>query len=147
MPCKHEGGSDPCTKYKCGHCKVYRQGQSRKYEAQNRVISSKAGDRRHLGRVGAASELLVCSDLLGRGFEITRPSNPLAKHDLHVELPRIGWKGIQVKTADFNQKTGKMWKKSSHTVNHSPIIALVHLPLRRIEYRSGTEPLPPELQE
>lgn len=96
---------------------------------------------RSAGRIGAACELLVRADLLTRGYEITVPANPLAKHDLHVDLPSVGWKGVSVKAARVRR--GKM--RNDRGRSNSPILALVVASTGKIEYRPGTEPLPPEL--
>jgi hypothetical protein len=166
--CKHEGGTDPCVRYKCGQCKVHAKGRSEAYRKNNsarckayreanreRILgktkayhaanihpgSRLTGQRR--GRSTAAGEALAQCDLLRRGFEVTKPLSPTAKHDLHVDLPSVGWKGVQVKVARLNIKTGRLGIPSK--AHSSPIYALVHPPTMRIEYRPGTEPLPQEL--
>lgn len=94
------------------------------------------------GRIGAACELLVRADLLHRGFEVTVPVNPAATHDLHVELPSVGWTGVSVKAA---RRAGKRLRNDRGRIN-SPILALVQLSTGRIEYRDGTESVPLELR-
>lgn len=94
------------------------------------------------GRIGAACELLVRADLLRRGFEVTTPVNPAALHDLHVELPSVGWQGVSVKAARLHGKK----LRNDRGRSKSPILALVLLATGRIEYREGTGPLPVELK-
>lgn len=100
--------------------------------------------RRERGRIGAACEFLVAADLLSRGLEVTRPVNPQAKHDLHVDLPSVGWKGVQVKAARKDRKRLRLDRGIRNI--ESPILALVYLPTRTIEYRAVTKPLPIELR-
>jgi len=97
---------------------------------------------RALGRIGAACERLVQADLLRRGFEVTVPINPAAKHDLHVDLPSVGWTGVSVKAA----RRGAGGLRNDRGRSNSPVLALVLLSTGRIEYRPGTEELPPELK-
>ena len=94
------------------------------------------------GRIGAACELLVRADLLRRGFEVTVPVNPAAVHDLHVELPSVGWTGVSVKAA----RRGGKRLRNDRGRSGSPVLALVLITTGRIEYRDGTEPLPDELK-
>jgi hypothetical protein len=98
---------------------------------------------RSRGRIGAACELLVRADLLKRGYEVTVPVNPSAKHDLHVDLPSVGWKGVSVKAARLYRK-GVL--RNDRGRSNSPVLALVLLSTGRIEYRPGTEELPAELK-
>ena len=100
-----------------------------------------------IGSQTAACELLVRADLSHRGFQVTVPVSPTAKHDCHVELPSVGWKGVQIKAARYNNRSGNLNLYNGSRGNVSPILALVFMPLKKIEYRAGTEPLPPELQE
>jgi hypothetical protein len=139
MPCKHEGGTDPCKRNKHRACLASKQTYKRE---DTRSCSSFKGGREG-GRIGAACELLVQSDLTSRGYEVTVPVNPQADHDLHVELPSVGWKGVQVKSARLNANTNNLNQMGS--AGNSPIFAMVYLPTRRILYRAGTEPLPEEL--
>lgn len=94
------------------------------------------------GRIGAACELLVRADLLKRGYEVTVPVNPSAKHDLHVDLPSVGWKGVSVKAA--RRYNGRL--RNDRGRSNSPVLALVLLSTGRIEYRPGNEDLPAELK-
>lgn len=96
---------------------------------------------RESGRIGAACELLVRADLLYRGYEVTIPINPQALHDLHVELPSVGWTGVSVKAA---RKHGTKLRNDRGKIG-SPVLALVLLSEGRIEYRAGTAALPLEL--
>lgn len=101
---------------------------------------------RDKGKSTAACELFVRADLSRRGFDVTVPVSPTAKHDLHADFPSIGWKGVQVKAASMNSNTKKLRTASRGCVScESPILALVYLPQWRVEYRAGTEPLPVEL--
>lgn len=106
--------------------------------------SSSTFKGRDRGKSTAACELLVRSDMLKRGYEVTKPESPTAKHDLHADLA-IGWTGVQVKAAELNVKTNKLTISGSNRKIASPILALVHLPTNRIEYRAGTRTLPEEL--
>ncbi len=143
MACKHEGGKGPCDFHPSGHCKVRLYNYSRKYN--RRYVKSSTSYRGHdAGKITAACELLVRADLSKRGFEVTVPVSPTAKHDLHVELPSVGWKGVQIKAAQLNVKTGRL--RCGKKRFGSPILALVYLPNNTIEYCSGKEKLPKELR-
>lgn len=164
MACKHEGGMDPCERDTGRHCKAGRRDYMRAYykgyrkeaikisERYRRKYVSNCGsmegqeNKQYLGRITAACELLVRADLSRRGFEVTVPVSPTATHDLHVELPSVGWKGVQVKAGIFNTKTGVLRPANSKPCK-SPIFVVVHLPTNRIDYREGTEPVPKELKE
>lgn len=98
---------------------------------------------RSSGRVGVACELVVRADLLARGFEVTVPCNPQAKHDLHVDLPSVGWKGVQVKAGVLSRSTNALRCRRGGV--DSPVLAVVFLPTRVVEYQPGSEPLPKEL--
>ena len=106
-----------------------------------RASSSSRKGGREAGKTGASCELFVMADLLSRGFEVTKPLSAQAKHDLHVKLGSK-WYGVQVKAARYNTSTGKLHKQ---TRGASPVLALVYLPLWKIDYRAGTETLPNEL--
>lgn len=97
-----------------------------------------------LGKCTAACESLVQADLLNRGFDVTKPLSPTSKHDLHADIPSVGWKGVQVKAAVKNSVTGHL-RPASNKPCKSPIFALVFLPFS-VVYRAGTEPLPSELE-
>lgn len=97
------------------------------------------------GKVGAACELLVLSDLLSRGFEVTRPCNPAALHDLHVDIPSVGWVGVQVKATKRNPNTDKLTMSVARRSIQSPLLAMVYLRAKRIEYCPGTKNVPQEL--
>jgi hypothetical protein len=125
----------------CGGCS---RAFSATYRSQNIVNSSSFGGSNR-GKTTAACELLVRADLLRRGFEVTVPCSPTARHDLHVEIPTVGWVGVQVKAAALNKATGGLIYTRGLSVVRSPILALVFLPESRIEYRGAEEPLPPEL--
>lgn len=98
---------------------------------------------RDTGKITAACEHFVLADLLRRGFEVTKPISPTAKHDLHAKIDGK-WRGVQVKAGRFYESTRKIHLSHSSRVS-SPIIARVYLPLWKIEYGPGTEPLPQEL--
>jgi hypothetical protein len=98
---------------------------------------------RDLGKATAACELFVRADLSRRGFDVTVPVSPTAKHDLHAKFPSIGWQGIQVKAAQLSSSSNKLRQRRGRC--ESPILAMVYLPQWRVEYRAGTEKLPIEL--
>jgi hypothetical protein len=120
-------------------CKSCHRSSSKAYTDAN-MKNGTAMTGQDSGKATAACESFVQSDLMTRGFEVTKPLSPTAKHDLHIELPG-GWKGVQVKAIRLNTKTGAI---SFYGECQSPILALVLLP-RHIFYVDGTEPLPEEL--
>lgn len=160
MGCKHEGGTDTCVRYKRRDCKVLNAKRVKKYKQDNpgriqdysrayrkeNILSGSSAKGSDIGKVTAACEHFVSAELLRRGNEVTKPLSPTAKHDLHVKIGRK-WHGVQVKSASLNKATGTMYccSGSMNSID-SPIIALVYLPLWKIEYRPGTAPLPPELE-
>lgn len=146
MPCKHEGGRQRCKTNKDGICKIVRKRINKAYRAQFQISGTKFKGR-DMGKATAACELFVRADLSRRGYEVTVPVSPTAKHDLHADFPSVGWKGVQIKAAMFNPKTGHIAPNRACKHIESPILALVYLPNNLIVYRPGTEPLPPELQE
>lgn len=140
MACKHEGGTDPCDERSGNSCAAW----ARRYEAIHRPPGSRlTGQER--GRSTAAGELLVQADLSRRGYEVTVPVSPTALHDLHVELPSVGWRGVQVKVGRLNLRTNVISMRSSKAKVRSPILALVHPPTGTIHYRRGTTRVPKEL--
>lgn len=136
MGCKHEGGKRKCLLGPNGHCKV---------AVKQRRARTKTSSSRDYGKAGAACELLVRADLSHRGYEVTVPVSATARHDCHVELPSVGWKGVQIKAARLYEPTNRLHVHASLRHVQSPIIALVFMPTKVIKYRAGTEPLPPEL--
>lgn len=110
-----------------------------------RLSGSDLKAKRDVGKISAACELLVRSDLLSRGFEVTVPCSPTALHDLHAEIPSVGWVGVQVKAATCGRNSNVLRQSGKGSLTTSPILALVFLRTRRIEYRSGSSGLPTEL--
>lgn len=145
MPCKHEGGTDPCVRYVSSgtnrKCKVAMRQYNRNCK------SSGFGNRNgsNAGDVGEAGELLVAVDLLKRGLQVTKPVNRAGKDDLHAKCSH-GWISIQSKVSAVNRKTGSILNSRRGSVITSDVIAWVDLAGMRIRYESNTaEPLPVEL--
>jgi hypothetical protein len=116
---------------------------SREYAQKN---IEHGGPRGRQGAIGASAELLVAADLMVRGFGVTRPLNPSAVHDLHVEFPSVGWKGVQVKSVKVNTLTGR-WIFNDRKERKSPIYALVRPSTKEVRYEAGSEDLPEELRD
>lgn len=141
MPCKHEGGADPCEMYK-RECIV--KGRARSLRYTNKFIETVQNVKS--GAIGAAGELLVGADLMLRGFSVTKPMDPTAKHDLHVDLPSVGWVGVQVKVVKRNRKTGSWIFSAVSEDRRSPVYAFVLPRTKEIRYEAGSQPLPDELK-
>ena len=107
------------------------------------VLWSSSHKGRDVGKTTASCEHFVLADLMRRGYDVTKPLSPTAKHDLHVKIGDR-WYGVQVKSARYNPNTGNV-TKARRIDCESPILALVYLPLWKIEYRAGAEALPEEL--
>lgn len=97
------------------------------------------------GQAGAAGEYLVASDLLARGFPVTKPLDAQGKDDLHVKVGGK-WRNVQVKLGSVSKKTGHIYKNNATKVV-SEILAVVDLKGRRIRYLSTTtQSLPRDLK-
>lgn len=168
MPCKHEGGTGLCERYTGGGCKVSARRRaeerriadpdynrryhlehkedlnekSRKYHEETYKSSQVSAGRQ--GDSGYAGELIVRTDLLLKGFDVTVPENRCSPDDLHFKSSK-GWMSIQVKVALVNKKTGA-WKYNlrGRTVS-SDVLAWVDLHGKEIRYLANTKPVPPEL--
>ena len=142
MPCKHAGGKDPCKRTRSGNCPVCIKAYEQKFLRFGSPFT-----RQDNGKATFIGEALVQVDLTRRGWEVTVPVSPTALHDLHVESPSRGWIGVQVKVGRLNLNTNtlnihvaKGWKC------RSPLLAVVHPPTGRIDYRAGTKSVPKELR-
>lgn len=138
MPCKHEGGEDPCDRSPSGRCRV----AVRLYAAQVKVSSKSKATKADSGEAG---ELLVASDLLSKGLIVTKPLNKNGSDDLHVKVS-TGWISIQVKLATINSRTRVINGGSRSNPITSDVLALVYLPEKRIRWKSNNDrPVPKEL--
>jgi hypothetical protein len=148
MPCKHEGGTDPCEQYASRKCKIHTASYLKQWRKdhpgrQNELIDCPSG-KATIYAGGKASELLIEADLLWRGLRVTRPSNPDVKDDLHV-LAGGAWRTVQVKSAYQRRSTGRTRVRLKGIT--SDIIALVIGGEHRIEYRAHKiRKLPEELR-
>jgi hypothetical protein len=95
--------------------------------------------------LGQAAEFFVASDLMHRGLEVTKPLNINGPDDLHVRASGRWW-NVQAKHGALNMKTHRLHCKKSKAAMTSDILAVVHLPTKRVDYVSlnGNE-LPLEL--
>ena len=76
--------------------------------------------------VGATSELLVCADLLGRGFEVFRAVSPSTSCDL-IALKHGRCVRIQVRTAKlYHRKDGSERLHFGRGGNHDVVAAVVY---------------------
>ncbi len=128
--------------FSCAICSPASYQKWRAYAKTNVVCSNSKATSADAGQAG---ELLVAADLLHRGFPITKPFNINGPHDLHAKIGNQ-WLGIQVKLSSKNHKTGTLGLAGSARKILSPIIALVFLPTKEIQYR-GNPNLPDELKE
>lgn len=153
MPCKHQGGSDPCDKVKNGgnkwRCKVKKAMYQAYYRQTVSLSSGFAGHssrgKKVSGDSGEAGELLVAVDLLKRGLEVTKPLNRSTKDDIHFKTSK-GWKTLQSRVTKVNQSTHWIQSAGKKGIT-SDVIAWVDLAGLRIRYESNTkESLPIELR-
>lgn len=93
---------------------------------------------------GQAAEHFVVADLLARGLRVTKPMNINGAHDLHVKCGRR-WATIQVKSAEFNKRTGYLRVPSIHTLT-SDVVAAVYMPALLIKYLPKATSVPKELK-
>jgi hypothetical protein len=147
MPCKHEGGSDPCERYKSGNCKAclrrYRQEHIESVHEYERNRTGGGGKGTNSDR-GQAGEFLVAADLLSRGLPTTKPLNINGAHDLHAKCAGA-WFTIQVRLARINTKTGALQARERSGIV-SDILAIADLAGKRIRYLPHAIPeLPQEL--
>lgn len=94
--------------------------------------------------LGAAAEFFVAADFLARALEGTKPLNVNGWDDLHVKCSGR-WYTVQVKHGSLNPRTGRLHCKKNKATMHSDILAVVHLPTKRIDYVSLKLPVPQEL--
>lgn len=97
--------------------------------------------------VGQASEHLVASDLLARGFRVTKPLNTNGHHDLHAHIGGE-WRTFQVKAGRRNSVTGAIINTENRKSRPilSDIVAVVWLPTKEIRYiPANIQQLPAEL--
>lgn len=94
--------------------------------------------------LGQAAEHFVAADLLQRGLNSTKPLNVNGWDDLHFKASGR-WYTVQVKHGELNPRTGKLYSKKSKSSMQSDILAVVHMPTRRIEYISLKLAVPAEL--
>jgi len=147
MPCKHEGGSDPCVWDSSRNCKVHRrlyriENRGRIKELRKRLIFANCGATK--SDAGEAGELLTAADLLTRGLPTTKPYNRNGSDDLHVNVGGR-WRNVQVKLGRVHEITNTISLHKRRGIT-SDIIAVVDLVGKRIRYISNTdEPLPKEL--
>lgn len=137
MPCKHEGGTEECHRYKGGKCKTL-VAEYNKHKNSSPIGRSGTGD------IGYAGELIVRTDLLLRGLTVTIPENRSTPDDLHFKSEK-GWVSVQVKTAIVNNKTGTWTLSLRGTGATSDILAWVDIQNRKLRYAPNTKPVPPEL--
>lgn len=140
MPCKHEGGTDPCVRYQNSICKV-RAKQKKAERVMTTVGKATRSDE------GQAAEHLVAADLLRRGLQVTKPLNTNGTDDLHTKLG-AKWISVQVKTGARYKQTGILCPRHGVGDITSDIFAVVdtaNFEIRYIPIREKT--LPPELQE
>lgn len=95
--------------------------------------------------LGQAAEFFVASDLLRRDLEVTKPLNINGPDDLHVRASGRWW-NVQVKHGTLSPRSRRLNCKVSKQKVSSDILAVVHLPSKRIDYvpLNGNE-LPVEL--
>lgn len=155
MPCKHEGGTDECIRYVSRHCKVGRRQVNQVYHSVHRerlkdrytrdFKSSSLGKNKTTDS-GYAGELIVRTDLLLRGMDVTVPENRATPDDLHFKSSK-GWVSVQVKVARVNLRTGtwtRPYARKDKPVT-SDILALVNLRDWIIRYHPNVKNVPPEL--
>lgn len=112
------------------------------YHRKN-LTSSKIA-RRGTGDIGYAGELIVRTDLLLRGLNVTVPENRSCPDDVHFRSLE-GWVSVQVKVATVNLQTGRWYCRLRGKKITSDILACVNLRSREIRYAPNTKPVPKEL--
>lgn len=107
--------------------------------------SSNVGKGRQ-GDSGYAAELIVRTDLLLRGLDVTVPENRACPDDVHFRSTR-GWISVQVKVAQVHKETGN-WVKQNRRGKRitSDLLAWVGLRDRVIRYEPNAKPIPKELR-
>lgn len=142
MACKHEGGVEPCDRFTGSRrqCKVYMA----KYRKDNLVSS--AVSRGRAGDSGYAGELIVRTELLLLGLDVTVPENRTCPDDVHFRSVKGDWVSVQVKVATVNRSTG-YWdcRRRNRGSITSDIIAWVDVRAREVRYEENTKRVPPEL--
>lgn len=140
--CKHCGGTKKYASSRgCVRCSM-----GRRRDQYSRNIKSSAIGPGRGGDAGYAGELIVRTDLLLRGLDVTVPENRCCPDDVHF-LSSSGWMSIQVKVSQVNNKTGNWYcqvSKSKPAIT-SDILAWVNLRDREIRYVANVKPVPPEL--
>lgn len=151
MPCKHEGGTESCIRNSSGACKirtwVLAQKPDRKVAVKQYVKENYKSSSINLGRTGDsgyAGELIVRTDLLLRGLEVTVPENRNSPDDVHF-LSSTGWVSVQVKVSRVNKNTGVWSFNTRRRYISSDVLAWVDLRDKEIRYLPNIKPVPPEL--
>jgi hypothetical protein len=90
-----------------------------------------------IGQRGALSELIVCCDLLSKGFQVFRPVSPHSPCDILILTPDWKTVRVEVKTATPN-KDGKVPCDMRRQVGMFDIVAFVFSD-GRIEYRKPAD--------
>src|SRR5438132_297633 len=96
--------------------------------------------------LGQAAEFFVAADFLKRGLQGTKPLNINGDDDLHVKCAGV-WYTVQIKHGTLDGRTKRLNCKKSQSKMSSDILAVVHLPTKRIDYRPIKTSVPKELTE
>lgn len=133
MPCKHEGGEDPCI-HSTGsrNCKVGKAQYDRAYLGPAGIPATKG----HSSDKGAAAEHFVIADLLNRGLKVGGPYNQNGKDDLFVKV-NGKWRTVQVKSGRRNRKTGTLVVGTRRNIT-SDLVAFVDTQQKEIRWISNT---------
>ena len=89
------------------------------------------------GDIGAASEMVVCTDLLLKGYDVFRAVSPSASCDLVVFCGEKLFR-IEVRTAAYKSKNGRLVCGKATRYGFD-VLAMVYLPAKTVEYKP---PLP-----
>lgn len=145
MPCKHEGGTDPCIRISNGDCRVRKNQRSRLMHYDKNYAT---GVQPHQTmNVGCAGEHLVMAELLAKQLSVGIPLNPQTAHDMFVRIQKKWWT-IQVKVGKVNRKTGTLSPPPRRGPIHSDLLAVVDVPGKRIRWISNTyKSVPVELTD
>lgn len=141
MPCKHEGGTDPCAyPYKSPNCIGYHRAYRKKNLTGSRIGSGRQADSGYVG------ELIVRTDLLLRGLDVTVPENRNSPDDVHFKSSK-GWVSVQVRVVDVNESTGHWYlrQRKGGTIPTSDVLAWVNLRGKAIRYVANASNVPEEL--